>query len=114
MSEQAGELEEFLELYFENLCEREPGLFLTDGKLDVHALQRLTVFEQKEVFKRALRDMGVPVDAQTLQKLVDLLGTRPGKMVMAGGQLQVLWKAGRLCFLRAHRRHDVAGMHSSV
>ncbi len=100
LSEQAGELEEFLELYFENLCEREPGLALTDGKLDVRALQRLTVFEQKEVFKRALRDIGVPVDAQTLQKLVDLLATRPGKMVMAGRQLRVLWKGVTLCFLR--------------
>ncbi len=100
LSEQAGELEEFLELYFENLCEREPGLVLTEGKLDVHALQQLTVFEQKEVFKRALRDLGAPVDAQTLQKLVDLLSTCPGKIIMAGGQLRVLWKKGTLCFWR--------------
>ncbi len=100
LSEQAGELEEFLELYFENLCEREPGLALADGKLDVHALQRLTVFEQKEVFKRALRDMGAPVDAQTLQKLVDLLATQPGKIIMAGGQLRVFWTGVTLSFLR--------------
>jgi tRNA(Ile)-lysidine synthase len=100
VSDQAGELEEFLELYFENLCEREPGLCLDDAKLAVHALQQLSVFEQKEIFKRALRDMNAPVDAQTLQKLVDLLGTQPGKMVMTGGQLRVLWKGGRLCFLR--------------
>ncbi|MFZ4526426.1 MAG: tRNA lysidine(34) synthetase TilS [Chlorobium sp.] len=100
LSEQAGELEEFLELYFENLCEREPGLSLTEGKLDVRALQRLTVFEQKELFKRALRDMEAPVDAQALQKLVDLLASQPGKMVMAGRQLRVLWKGGSLCFLR--------------
>jgi tRNA(Ile)-lysidine synthase len=100
LSEQAGELEEFLELYFENLCEREPGLSLTEGKLDVLALQQLTVFEQKELFKRALRDMEAPVDAQALQKLVDLLTSQPGKMVMAGRQLRVLWKGGALCFLR--------------
>jgi len=99
LSEQAGELEEFLEGYFENLFEREPGLSLTDGQLDVHALQRLTVFEQKEVFKRALRDMDALVDAQALQKLVDLLTTQQGKMVMAGRQLQVIWKGGKLCFL---------------
>jgi tRNA(Ile)-lysidine synthase len=99
LSEQAGELEEFLELYFENLCEREPGLALMDGKLDVHALQRLTVFEQKEIFKRALRDIGAPVDAQTLQRLVDLLTTRPGKMAMASGQLRVLWQGKMLRFL---------------
>ncbi|MEI7748751.1 MAG: tRNA lysidine(34) synthetase TilS [Chlorobiaceae bacterium] len=100
LSEQAGELEEFLELYFENLCEREPGLSLADGKLEVRALQRLTAFEQKELFKRALRDMEAPVDAQALQKLVDLLASQPGKMVMAGRQLRVFWKGGSLCFLR--------------
>jgi len=100
LSEQAGELEEFLELYFENLLEREPGLTLNDGKLDVHALQRLTIFEQKEVFKRALQDMDTPVDNQTLQKLVDLLHKQQGKMVMAGRQLRVLWKGASLFFMR--------------
>ncbi len=100
VSEQAGELEEFLELYFENLCEREPGLVLIDGKLDVHTLQQLTAFEQKEIFKRALRDLDAPVDAQTLQKLVALLGSQPGKMVMAGGQLRVFWQGKKFCFLR--------------
>ncbi len=100
LSEQAGELEEFLELYFENLVEREPGLSLTDGMLDVPALQRLMIFEQKEVFKRALQDMEAPVDTQTLQKLVDLLHTQPGKMVMTGGQLRVLWKGSSLYFVR--------------
>ncbi|NMW21503.1 MAG: tRNA lysidine(34) synthetase TilS [Chlorobiaceae bacterium] len=100
LSEQAGELEEFLELYFENLLEREPGLTLTEGKLDVHALQRLMIFEQKEVFKRALQDMDTSVDAQTLQKLVDLLNTQPGKMVMAGRQLRVRWKGASLLFMR--------------
>ncbi len=100
LSEQAGELEEFLELYFENLCEQEPGLSLSEGKLDARALQRLTVFEQKELFKRALRDMEAPVDAQVLQKLVDLLASQPGKMVMAGRQMRILWKGNSLCFLR--------------
>ncbi len=100
ISEQAGELEEFLELYFENLAEREPGLSLSDGKLDVPTLQRLTVFEQKELFKRALRELDVSVDAQTLQKLVALLSTQPGRMVMAGRQLRVLWKGNQLCFFR--------------
>ncbi len=100
ISEQAGELEEFLELYFEDLSERIPGLSLIDGKLDVQALKRLTVFEQKELFKRALRDMDAPVDAGTLQKLVNLLNTHQGKMVMAGRQLRVLWKRGALCFFR--------------
>ena len=100
LSEQAGELEEFLELYFENLIEHEPGLSLTDGELNVNALQQLLIFEQKEIFKRALQDLDIPVDNQTLQKLVDLLHTQPGKKVLAGRQLQVLWKGGSLCFMR--------------
>ena len=100
LSEQAGELEEFLELYFDNLVARESGLTLTDGKLDVQLLKRLMIFEQKEVFKRALQDLDVPVDAQTLQKLVDLLNTQSGKMVMAGGQLRVYWKGVSLLFVR--------------
>jgi len=100
VSEQAGELEEFLEFYFENLAEREPGLSLDDDRLEVGALRKLSVFEQKEIFKRALRDMDAPVDAAALQKLVDLLHSRPGKVVMAGRGLQVHWKGRELCFLR--------------
>ena len=100
LSEQAGELEEFLEFYFENLLEREPGLSLREGKLEVNVLQKLMIFEQKEVFKRALQDMDAPVDAQTLQKLVDLLRSHPGKIVMAGRQLQVIWKGESLVFTR--------------
>ena len=57
-------------------------------------------FEQKEVFKRALQDMDIPVDNQTLQKLVDLLHRQPGKMIMAGRQLRVLRKGASLCFMR--------------
>jgi tRNA(Ile)-lysidine synthase len=102
VSEQAGELEEFLELYFENLAAKEPGLSLTEGKLDVRALKQLTVFEQKEIFKRALRDMDASVDAQSLQKLVDLLNSHQGKMVMTAKHLRVLWKGKTLCFLKDH------------
>lgn len=100
LSEQASELEEFLELYFEELACREPGLVLHDGELDVSALKRLTVFEQKEVFKRTLKDMSVPVDAKTLQKLVELLRSRPGKTVLAGRKLSVHWKGGKLRFTK--------------
>lgn len=98
ISLQAGELEEFLELHFEELACREPGLVLQDGELDVPALKRLAVFEQKEIFKRALMDTGAPVDAQTLQKLVDLLRSRPGKTVMAGRKLVVRWHGSKLQF----------------
>ena len=100
LSEQATELDEFLECYVEHLRERESGLSFADGRLEVKALKRLTVFEQKELFKRALRACDAPVDAQTLQKLVNLLNTHQGKMVMVGRQMRVLWNHGSLCFLR--------------
>ncbi len=100
LSEQAGELEEFLELYFENLLERQPSLALSESKLDSEALQKLSVFEQKEIFKRALRDMDLSVDAQALQKLVDLLKTQPGRRMMVGSHVEVLWRDGALHFLR--------------
>lgn len=98
LSEQAGELEEFLVLYFEELVSREPGLVLHQGELDVPALKRLSVFEQKEVFKRALKDFGAPVDAETLRKLAELLRSRPGKTVQAAGKISVRWQGSRLRF----------------
>jgi tRNA(Ile)-lysidine synthase len=100
LSENAGELEEFLELYFEDLAAREPGLSLYKGELDVDVLRRRTIFEQKEIFKRALRDMDATVDSRTLQKLAGLLQSQPGKMVMVGKKVHVLWKGKKLLFTR--------------
>ncbi|TLU88347.1 MAG: tRNA lysidine(34) synthetase TilS [Chlorobium sp.] len=100
LSEQAGELEEFLELYFEDLAAREPGLSFCKGELDADALRRRTIFEQKEIFKRALRDIDATVDSRTLQKLAALLQSQPGKMVMAGKNVRVLWKGKKLLFTK--------------
>ncbi len=101
LSEQSGELEEFLESAMDGLIEREPGLQPAQGWLDVAALKTLTVFEQKEVLKRALREHGYSVDAVLLQRLVDLLTTQPGRRVMLEGGGEVVWKDRRLCFLSA-------------
>jgi tRNA(Ile)-lysidine synthase len=98
LSEQAGELEEFLERYFDDLAAREPGVVLHEGELDVPALKRLGVFEQKEVFKRALKELDAPVDALTLQKLTELLRSRPGKTVQSAGKLAVQWRGSKLLF----------------
>jgi len=103
LSEQSGELEEFLELAMDSLIEREPGLKPEQGWLDVAALKRLTVFEQKEVLKRALREHGYAVDAVLLQRLVDLLSTQPGRKVMLENGGEVVWKDGRFCFLTSLR-----------
>lgn len=98
LSEQAGELEEFLELYFEQLLEREPALQLQNNQLSVPALRLLTIFEQKEIIKRALQELEAPVDNQSLQRIVDLLATQPGRMVQLGGKWQVQWKERWLYF----------------
>jgi tRNA(Ile)-lysidine synthase len=98
LSEQAGELEEFLELYFEQLTQREPLLQLHNNQLNVKALQKLTSFEQKEIIKRALWELGAPVDGQTLQRMVELLQTQSGRMVQLGRKWQVEWKGNSLYF----------------
>jgi len=103
LSEQSGELEEFLESAMDSLIGREPGLQPAQGWLDVAALKKLTVFEQKEVLKRALRENGYSVDSALLQRLVDLLSTQPGRRVMLEGGGELVWKGGRLCFLSSLR-----------
>ncbi|NTV92128.1 MAG: tRNA lysidine(34) synthetase TilS [Chlorobiaceae bacterium] len=100
LSEQAGELEEFLELYFENLLADKPGLSAADGMLEVKELGRLSLFEQKEIFKRALREHDVTCDSKTLDRLARLLKTQPGRMVRISAHLVVLWKGGMLHFQR--------------
>jgi tRNA(Ile)-lysidine synthase len=100
LSEQAGELEEFLELYFENLLADKPGLSASNGMLEVKDLVLLSLFEQKEVFKRALREHDVKCDSKTLEQLVRLLKTQPGRMVRLSAQIVVLWKGGTLHILR--------------
>lgn len=98
LSEQAGELEEFLEGYFESLGEAAPGLVLRQGRLDVRELQKLCVFEQKEIFKRALQEYGEATDAAMLQRLVRLLRTQPGRKIVVSSRLVVEWNGSSLCF----------------
>ncbi|TCD48738.1 tRNA lysidine(34) synthetase TilS [Chlorobium sp. N1] len=99
LSEQSGELEEFLEGYFERLLRKNPGLSAEQGWLDVGALRRLTLFERKEVFKRSLSELGLPVDAAVLDRLTSLLGTQPGRRVELSEGMEAVWKGGRVCFL---------------
>lgn len=98
LSEQAGELEEFLEGYFERLCDAYPGLSLRHGRLDAGELQHLSVFEQKEIFKRALQEYGESTDTAMLQRLVQLLRTQPGRKIVVSRRLVVEWSNGQLHF----------------
>jgi tRNA(Ile)-lysidine synthase len=104
LSEQAGELEEFLEGYFERLMVECPGLSLRDGSLNADRLRKLTVFEQKEIFKRALQEYGEATDAAMLQRLVQLLRTQPGRRIVVSGNLAVEWRNGYLHFRKAETR----------
>ena len=100
VSDQAGELEEFLELHFERLVQEDEGLTLTDNRLSVPSLLRLTVFERKELLKRALQDCGREFSSRILQQLVDLLETQPGRRIDLTAGLEVVWKGKDLQFRR--------------
>ncbi len=99
LSEQSGELEAFLELYFDRLLAGIPELSTGQGWLGVEALRQLTAFEQKEVFKRALSELGLSIDSAVLSRLTGLLGLQPGRRVELSRGIEVLWKDSRLCFL---------------
>ncbi|MGB0130530.1 tRNA lysidine(34) synthetase TilS [Chlorobium sp.] len=101
LSEQAGELQAFLEAYFERLTISRPGLSFRQGWLDARELKKLSVFEQKEIFKRALQESGATADAAMLQRLVSLLNSQPGRKIVVSGSLVVAWKGNRLCFLQS-------------
>jgi len=98
LSENASELEEFLELHFEQLVQDDDGLSLQDNRLFVPSLLRLTVFERKELLKRALQDRGCEASSRTLQQLVYLLQTQPGRRVHLAAGLEVVWKGKYLLF----------------
>ncbi len=98
LSEHASELEEFLELHFEQLTCEDEGLTLTDKRLSVPSLLRLTVFERKELLKRALQDSGCEPSSRILQQLVDLLQTQPGRKNDLAAGLEVVWKGKELQF----------------
>ncbi len=98
LSEYAAELEEFLELHFEELVENDSGLTLTDNRLFVPSFMQLTVFERKELLKRALQDCGCESTGRVLQQLVDLLETQPGRKMDLPGGMEAVWKGRYLVF----------------
>jgi len=99
MSEHAAELEEFLELHFDNLVASRPGLSPDGGSIDIRELHALTLFERKEILKRALREFDAKVDARVLQRLVDLLERQSGRSVPLSSALLVVRDGDLLRFV---------------
>lgn len=101
MSEHAGELEEFIERHAERLVQQHSGLDISGGKLHIATLRQLTLFERKELFKRVLRSLGRPAEAQVLDRIAALIDSQSGRIVQIGGGMEVVRKEGFLRFRRA-------------
>ncbi len=114
LSEHAAELEEFLELHFERLTQDDEGLLLKNNRLSVASLLGLTLFEQKEILKRALRDCGCVPSAKALEQITGLFQTQPGRKVQLAAGLEIVWKGTFLHFSetkRSERGIDEKGVH---
>jgi tRNA(Ile)-lysidine synthase len=98
ISEQSGELEAFIELHISRLLEANPGLDLAGGKLHVGAMRQLSMFERKEIVKRALKLQGLSVDSQVLNRITGLLESQAGRSVPVGSGVEVIWRDGFLRF----------------
>ena len=103
LSEQAGELEAFIELHISRLLEAHPGLDLAGGKLHVGTMRQLSIFERKEILKRALKLQGLPVDSHVLDRIAGLLDNQAGRSVPAGAGVEVVRQDG---FLRFRQTSD--------
>ncbi len=97
-SEQAAELDAFVGQHVAGLIASNPLLDPKGGRLHVVSLQRLSVFERKELLKRALRVQGGVVDSRVLQRLDALLQCQPGRCVPVGNGVSVTRKDGFLVF----------------
>ncbi|RNA64427.1 tRNA lysidine(34) synthetase TilS [Prosthecochloris sp. ZM_2] len=98
ISDNTAELEEFLERYFDRLLQDVPGLKLWSGRLEVAPLLELTIYERKEVLKRALRDLSCETTAELLSRLCWLLEAIPGKRIRVSGRIEALRQRDVLLF----------------
>lgn len=106
LSEHASELDEFLEHHFDTLLATRQGLYPEAGKLRIAELLKLTLFEQKEIMKRALREYGATVDSRVLVRLAGLLSQQQGRSVPVGNGLRVIRKDGYLRFVPVEAEPD--------
>jgi tRNA(Ile)-lysidine synthase len=97
-SEQAAELEEFINLHISRLLEAHPGLDLAGGKLHAGTMRQLSMFERKEILKRALKLQGLSVGSNVLNRIAGLLDNQAGRSVPAGAGVEVVLQDGFLRF----------------
>jgi tRNA(Ile)-lysidine synthase len=99
LSENAGELQEFLDAHVKKLLKRN-GLTFKNHTFQIAALKKLTAFEQKELFKVALKQYAVEPDAKLLARLTTLLQTQSGRRVTVSAGLDVCWEKDMLRFVQ--------------
>jgi tRNA(Ile)-lysidine synthase len=98
LSENAIELNAFLDAHIKKLMKRK-GLSFQDQSFEVAALKKLTLFEQKELFKRALMHLKIEPSAQVLSRLTGLLHTQSGRKITIGKHITAVWKQSHLVFI---------------
>lgn len=106
LSENAVELNAFLESHIEKVMKRK-GLSFKDRSFEISALKKLTPFEQKEIFKRALENVKIEPSAQLLSRLSRLLQTQSGKRVVLGKHLSAVWKKAHLIFINDNASNEI-------
>lgn len=106
ISEHAGELEEFIDLHISRLLEVHPGLDLAGGKLHVGTMRQLSMFERKEILKRALKLQGLSVGSNVLNRIAGLLDNQAGRSVPAGAGVEVVLQDGFLRFRQTGNPSD--------
>lgn len=111
LSEHAGELEEFIDSHIGKLIASSPGLDISGGKLHVVTLRQLTIFERKEILKRTLKMLGHVAGSRTLERIAALVDNQSGRLIQAGGGIEVIRKDGFLRFRRVDAPPDAEAEH---
>lgn len=97
LSENAIELNVFVESHIDKLMRRK-GLSFEGQRFEVGALKKLTAFEQKEIFKRALTKLRIEPSAQALSRLSGLLQTQSGRKIALNKRCVAAWNKTHLVF----------------
>ncbi len=98
LSENAVELNAFLDVHVSRLMRRK-GLSFQNQSFEIAALKKLTTFEQKELFKRALMRLKIEPTAQVLARLTELLQTQSGRKVVLSKNVSARWEKSYLVFI---------------
>jgi tRNA(Ile)-lysidine synthase len=99
LAEYSGELETFIETHIEGLTREHQGLDIAGAKLHVGTLRQLSLFERKELYRRILLLLNLPVDSKVLQRIDGQIEMQQGRRVHAGPGVEVIRKEGFLRFV---------------